>query len=842
MVRPGKPTTIGEKQLMPIDFDDLLNDDDSIVIDPRDIFLTLDRNKGFAFPRDIQTEVMKEWFGKHRNQADTVIKLNVGSGKTLVGLLLLQSSLNEEVSPAVYIAPDKQLVDQVLAEADMLGIEVTDDPHDADVQSGERILVTTIHRLFNGKSVFGVGAEGVKIKLGVVVVDDVHACIATITEQFRIALLNTHPAYKKILKSVEHDLKRQSHARFLDVQSGDPQSMMEVPYWAWSRAQEEIIQALHEHKNDDELKFSYPLLQDILPLCRCFISGQRLEIEPDCPPTDLVRSFSRAKRRIYMTATLADDSVLVTHFGADPCKLSDPIVPTSSQSMGERMILMPQELNPEIRLNDVRTLLAKLAETNNVVVIVPSKSAALEWAEVADQTLMASNVVDGVERLRKGHVGLTVLVNRYDGIDLPHDACRILVISNLPEVASFCDKADMGVLSDSQTGLRRQMQRVEQGMGRGVRSNEDHCVVLLAGTKLTRRVKSPDGIKLLTSATQAQLDLSKKIAKQLGGADIKGIADVIDQCLYRDPAWVKVSKRALLKAQATSGLMLDKASVALRQAFDAARTGDYKTAADILSRAANSAQDDDEKAWLMSKLAATQHHFNPATSQKTLLAAYKLNPNVLRPLEGITYQKLGAQKGAQAAEVQSYHRERFLESADRILEINQVMDDLRFQSVPSDKFEATIDAVARFIGLHSQRPEKQFNDEGPDNLWALPDGSFLVIECKNNATSENGISKSDLGQLDQAMSWFLGKYTKAVTGVPIMIHPLNFLGHGASEVEGMKIITEKQLVKLRKSLSSFAKSLGDPDILNSQKQINELLDSHGFTSNEFINRYTTTLN
>lgn len=230
-----------------IDFDDILDDDDSVVADPRDIFLTLERDKAFSFPRDIQTEVMKEWFNQ-RDHADTVIKLNVGSGKTLVGLLLLQSSLNEEVSPAVYIAPDKQLVDQVVAEAHALGIEVTDDPHDGDFQSGEKILVTTIHRLFNGKSVFGVGAEGVKIKLGVVVIDDAHACIATVTEQFRIELPNTHIAYQNILKIVEPDLKRQSHARFLDVQSGDPRAMMEVPYWAWIKGQEEIMQTLHDHQ------------------------------------------------------------------------------------------------------------------------------------------------------------------------------------------------------------------------------------------------------------------------------------------------------------------------------------------------------------------------------------------------------------------------------------------------------------------------------------------------------------------------------------------------------------------------------------------------------------------
>ena len=822
---------------MRIDFNALLDGNNSTEIDPRDIFMTLNRDKAFEFPRDIQTEVMNVWF-KRREQLDTIIKLNVGSGKTLVGLLILQSSLNEKISPAAYIAPDNQLVDQGIDEAEALGIAVTDDPNDTDFHSGDRILITTIHRLFNGMSVFGVGADGVKIKLGAIMIDDAHACAAKIKDQFRIKLSNTHPAFQKIVNIVEPDLKQQSHAKLLDLHLGDPRAMNEVPYWTWINAQEEVIQTLHSRKDDDSLRFSYPLLREILPLCRCIICGDGLEIEPDCPPINLIGAFSRAKRRIYMTATLADDSVLVTHFGADPDKLSDPIVPTSSQFMGERMILMPQELNPEITLPEIQALLVELAKEENVVVIVPSEYAANEWIGVANEVLMKSNIVDGVDKLRNGHVGLTVFVNRYDGINLPHDACRVLVIYNLPEVASFSDLTDMAILSESQTGLRRQMQRIEQGMGRGVRSIDDYCVVLLVGSKLTRHVKSPDGIKLLTSATQAQLDLSKRIAKQLGGIDINGLSSVINMCLKRDPSWLRVSKKALLKAQAKSGLELEDARVAIRLAFETARSGDYKAAVDLLDIAAKNSQDRDEKAWIMSKQAAIEHHLNPINSQKTLRKAHQLNWNILRPIAGIVYQKLEVQKHVQAARVQLYHNERFLEAIDRILNVSQLTNDLRLQVVSPDKFEDAIDDVAQFIGLDSQRPDKQYN-YGPDNLWVLPDGSFVVIECKNNATSENGISKSDLGQLNQSMSWFFGKYTKTATVTPVIIHPLRTLGDGASEVEKMRIMTDKELNKLRKALVEFAKSLGDPNILNSQKGINELLAFHGFNGNEFLNRYTT---
>src|SRR5262245_50839045 len=145
---------------MPIDFSDMLDEDDEIVLHPRDIFFTLDRASNFSFPRDIQTEVWNRWFDEgRRDNPDNVIKLNVGSGKTLVGLLLLQSSLNEGKGPALYVSPNNQLLQQVIQEAEALDIAVTDDPRDADYAAGEKICAVNVYKLFNGKSVFGVGAN-----------------------------------------------------------------------------------------------------------------------------------------------------------------------------------------------------------------------------------------------------------------------------------------------------------------------------------------------------------------------------------------------------------------------------------------------------------------------------------------------------------------------------------------------------------------------------------------------------------------------------------------------------------------------------------------------------------
>lgn len=345
---------------------------------------------------------------------------------------------------------------------------------------------------------------------------------------------------------------------------------------------------------------------------------------------------------------------------------------------------------------------------------------------------------------------------------------------------------------------------------------------------------------MLTGATQAQLELSTNLAKQLDGTDIDGIAKVIKQCLNRDSGWVKVSKKALLKAKPSKGLSLDPAAVATRTAFDQARIGDHPAAVQTLKKVVNTLDDDDAKALTLVREAEIAHHIDPANAQKILLAAHKLNNSVLKPIEGIAYQKLTPVAGKQAAAVQEIHRSRFLEAADRILHLKGLVEDLRFEPNTANEFESAIYEVGHFIGMGSQRPEKS-SDKGPDNLWALSNAEFLVIECKNGATSEQGISKHDLGQLGQAIDWFGEKYTNSVTKTALIIHPMKSTGPGAAMIEGARVMTENQLAKLRNGLLDFAKALGDANVLNDVGRISELLTSHHFTPSTFLGQYSVPL-
>ena len=308
------------------------------LIEPKKIFTTLNRDPKFKRPLDEQSEVLEKWF-LNRNRKDNVFKMNTGSGKTFVGLLSLQSSLNESVYPAVYITPDRYLTSQVVEEAGFLGIDVTEDENDTAFLAGRAILVANVKKLFNGKSHFGVGIQGKQINIGAVVIDDAHACLATIGEQFSIFIPNDTELYRIIFKMFEQNLIQQNEYEKRSIETRGYGSFLQVPFWAWKDKASEVLKLFFEHKKEEGLDFSLPLIGGVLDLCRCLIATEGIHISPHCVPIDQIPSFNEAARRIYMTATLANDGILVSHFGADPTLIADPIKPSGVGVIGDRIIL-----------------------------------------------------------------------------------------------------------------------------------------------------------------------------------------------------------------------------------------------------------------------------------------------------------------------------------------------------------------------------------------------------------------------------------------------------------------------------------------------------------------------
>ena len=794
---------------MPIDFGKLAVGEHAPLISPRDIFASLPRRAaGFGYLRDVQGQVLDAWV-KRRTERDLLIKMNTGTGKTAVGMLILQSSLNEGRGPALYVSPDNYLASQVRQQVYAgLGIETVDDPECSAYLAGEAIAVVNIHKLVNGKSVFG-GPDSSRarpLKIGTVVIDDAHAALATTDAQCTVRIPADRGAYDTLLDMFQGDLERQSNRAVLDIRSGAPGIVARVPFWAWAGKAAEVSRILHGCRDDDDLRFTLPFVLDMLPVCQAVFTAEAMEIKPPLPPVGLIQSFASARRRIYLTATLADDSVLVTHFDAAPGAAEHPIVPASAADLGDRMILAPQEINPALQDADIRQAIRGLADEVNVVVLVPSGRRAREWEDLADVVTAKDGIEAVVARLTSGeHVGLVVLISKYDGIDLPGKACEVLVVDGLPEAYGGIERREALILGESDAMVGWQLQRIEQGMGRGVRSAEDYCVVFLLGSRLTQLIADPANLARFGPATRVQLELSRRLAQQLEDAGLDEIIEAARQSLDRDPGWISASRQAL--AGVTYGLgRLDPIAVRRRAAFNSAATGQYRPAAAEISAAVNEAEDDRVKGWLQEQLACYTQLTDPARAQQILAGALRLNPRVLRPLEGVSYSRLSpaADQARTAAEYLAAH---YADRNELIVGVQAVLEDLVFDPERTDEFEDMMEQLAAHLGFTGQRPERDTNN-GPDVLWSTGSLNYLVIECKSGVITDR-IRRHDAAQLAQSMSWFTEHYDQTCRATPVMIHPVAVLAADATTPPGTRIITADRLDRLRTAIRRTAIALGD---------------------------------
>ena len=105
-----------------------------------------------------------------------------------------------------------------------------------------------------------------------------------------------------------------------------------------------------------------------------------------------------------------------------------------------------------------------IAKEYNVIVIVPSFDRAKYWDPEGLRIVDKNNINKVVDAIKKKTLGLFILVNRYDGIDLPDDACRLLVIDGLPPLNNEKDKYIQSIDSSCSILKHQQIQRIEQGM------------------------------------------------------------------------------------------------------------------------------------------------------------------------------------------------------------------------------------------------------------------------------------------------------------------------------------------------------------------------------------------
>ena len=828
---------------MNIDFSRLKNSNE-LSTDPKEIFQELRTDKPYNYLRDVQTEVLEKWQNSE-NDKDVIIKMNTGSGKTLVALLILESCIRKGKYPAVYLTPNNQLVHQVISEAKKFNIAVTNNVDDYEFAQGKKILVTNIYTVFNGKSIFGVNKE--KIKIGAVVIDDVHASFSILRSQFTINISDDE-LYNKIYLNLKADLKQYNLNECNSIfEDNDPDKQMQIPFNIWRLHSRNILGILRSNLDDEQKKFKLPLIEDQFELCNCVVTTNEIEISSEFVNPEIIKSFAKCNCRIFMSATMSDDSAFISAFNLAIKDLNKIITPKSASDIGERMILFPENLNSELAEDDVAKKISDISKSYNVSVIVPSKKRASFWDKYNAVIVNDQNMEEILKKLQDSeHIGLTVFVNRYDGIDLPDDACRILVIDQAPVLYNAADATMEWSNLDKGRHISEKVQLIEQGMGRGVRSNIDYCGIVFIGKSINNLLYLQEGTKYLSEVTKAQLSLSNKIWEQMDeNARKEEFLSPLFELLNRNKEWSETHLSYIKNVKYDQIDWQRKRIDSFRRAFNEAINGDYLASVDILKKYLSDVKDGDieEDGYIHYLIAKYAQFYDPTLSDEHLYTARKCNkqlPISDSVLNSNTQSDVIVWQGNNVVKTFFSNAESksnsIKESMEKITKLSYEDD---VAGLSADQFEEAVDSLGKVIGFLTKRPDKEkHKDGGPDNLWVVKETRFYVIECKNQERRES-ISKKSGEQLLSSVEWFKqrqGSYGHSC--VPIMFHRSNRIDRETSMPEGTKIIDDKKLKNLIKAVEEYASALNKLKE-KTPKNIQFLINEYGLNESNFLEQFTS---
>lgn len=817
---------------------------------PIDIYDSLDRSSTAAGPlRPIQESVLKDWYDNHLDDKDVVVKLHTGQGKTLTGLLMLQSKLNMGKGPCLYVCPNKQLAEQVKKDAEKFGIQYCElgagdkyFPH--EFEEGKKIMITYVQKVFNGKTIFGLDNKAVHV--GTFLLDDSHACIDFIRKSFSIEILRNTYLYKELLELFKDSLTEQAPGDFYKVRSTEFETtVLAVPYWDWIRKNNDVLRKLIE-ADAEETIFALPLLQNILTHCTMYVTGNRIEITPDYMLIDRFSSFNNAECRILMSATTQDDSFFIKGFGFAQESIEHPLTYVTDSWSGEKMILFPTLLNDAITGYHVREMFKKTGPTRRfgIVSLVPSYKYADENYRACN-TPRSSEIDNTISYLSSGNCpDIVVFVNRYDGIDLADNKCRILIIDGLPVFNSLVDRYECSCRQGSNLIDIKVAQKIEQGLGRSVRSETDYSVIIILGEDLIRFVRSSFNQKYFSAQTRCQIEIGDEVTQMTKEEldmerPFKPFVETLRQCLNRDEGW-----KAYYREQMNEKIQSDIADVKPNvidfvlleyEVEKALKVKDYVRATRQLNKLVEKCTTDADKGWYQQILAKYTFINSEVDAAKHQYDAHYNNKYLFIP-ENFPYKKLGTINSTRIQMIREYIQ-RFDNYNDFKLFIDELCANFSF-GVTAEKFEIAVKHLGEYLGFESQRPDQEYK-KGPDNLWHSANGCYFLIECKDEVDlKRKEISKDEAGQMSNHISWFESEYPDAPSVTNLWIHPTNVLSNLADINKEIFVITPSKLDLLKKQIQKSAAEYQAIELKSvSDEVISRILKQYNFLEKAFVNVY-----
>ncbi len=491
-----------------------------------------------------QADVLRSWHLRHPDARDVAIELPTGAGKTLVGGLISEFRRRVARERVAYLCPTRQLARQTASKLDEYGIpnvlligdSTAWNPADhSRYITGTALAVSVYSHVFNTKPALS--------NAQLLLLDDAHAAESYVAGPWSLRIDREQDAtvYQDVLTLLGDALDPLVLKR-LRASSPDGQYLSYVylasPLGVTKRAadlQAMLTTAVETKTINKNARFAWRFLQDHLDQCLFYISYRGVLVRPLIAPTVTHPAFDSVARRIYMSATLGSGGELERSFGRRNITRIPIPKGWEKQGTGRRLFSFPQLTDDLAAASGlVDTWVAKvIADHGRAIIVTPDTRTA--DAFIANRlpanykVLRAADVEDDLTVFTREPASALVLNNRYDGIDLPDDDCRLVVLDGLPARGDLQERFLHGSLGALEVLQERVRARIMQGAGRATRDARDYANVLVLGNDLISYVTQVEVQQAMHPEVHAELEFGYEQSIDITSDDMLDQIRVFDE-------------------------------------------------------------------------------------------------------------------------------------------------------------------------------------------------------------------------------------------------------------------------------------------------------------------------
>lgn len=476
----------------------------------------------------------------HVDKADVALQLPTGSGKTLVGLLIAEWRRRKFKERVLYLCPTKQLVHQVAEQArKKYGIELhpftgSKSQYEAtacsDWQNADAVGVTTYSGIFNTRPFFSNPQS--------IILDDAHSAENYIASFWSVQIeKRTNESIFSTLQGVLLPLMSSSERLSLtDEREGEAAWVSKVPTPYLQPLLPEITAILDAHTEGNDLRYSWQTVRPILDACHVYISTHSILIRPLIPPSHLHHPFSGATQRVYMSATLGSGGDLERITGRGGIHRIPAPSGWDRQGIGRRFFIFPKRSLDDDQTREFCVNAAK--SCGRSLYLVPDDGSIKKGKSIAEESdctaFSASQIEESKEPFVQSTSAMAIVANRYDGIDLSGDECRLLLIDGLPKGSNLQERFFVSRIGAQLLLDDRILTRVVQGFGRCTRSANDYAAVVILGDSLNKYLMTRERRKYFHPEIQAEIDFGLEQSKL---TNLTALSENLAHFMSQDDEW-----------------------------------------------------------------------------------------------------------------------------------------------------------------------------------------------------------------------------------------------------------------------------------------------------------------